>query len=298
MSHHVVVSAARRLAEARARENFPVALRVLPGRYRRHLLAVYAYARHIDDLGDEPFADPIDRLAVLDHIEAEVSALYRVDPADPQAPGSADGHAATHPVVRALAPTVADCRLPLHALVRLIESNRVDQHVTRYATVDQLVEYCTLSANPVGELVLHIFGQAGPATLALSDRICTALQLIEHLQDVAEDYRRGRIYLPKEDLDRFGVTEDELARSSASRQLRDLIGFEAERARAWLAAGAPLVSALNGWARLAVSGYLAGGRATLDALADAHHDPLRGAVRPRRRRVVRRWLTATVQSAG
>jgi squalene synthase HpnC len=283
----VLVPAARRLAEARARENFPVALRVLPGRYRRHLLAVYAYARHIDDLGDEPFADPIDRLAALDRIEAELRSLYR-----------SDGHDPTHPLVRGLAPTVAECQPPLRALVRLIEANRVDQQVTRYPTVDQLIDYCTLSANPVGELVLHIFGQAAPTTLALSDRICTALQLIEHLQDVAEDYGRGRIYLPAADLDRFGVTEDDLTRPTASRQLRDLIGFEAERARAWLDAGAPLVSALRGWGRLAVGGYLAGGRATLDALAAAGHDPLRSDVRPRRPRVVRRWLTATMQSAG
>ncbi|MER7893187.1 squalene synthase HpnC [Micromonospora sp. NPDC094482] len=285
MSQQTVVPAVHRLAQARAEENFPVALRVLPARYRRHLIAVYGYARYVDDVGDEPLAPGVDRIAELDRIEAELRALYT-------------GRTVSHPVVRALAPTVAECGLPLDALVRLVEANRVDQRVTRYATFAQLVEYCTLSANPVGELVLHVFGQAGPTQGELSDRVCTALQLIEHLQDVAEDHRRGRIYLPAEDLDRFGVGEADLARPAATRPLRELIAFEAERARAWLDSGAPLVSALRGWARVAVSGYLAGGRATLDALAAADHDPLRTAVRPQRRRVLRRWASATVRSAG
>ncbi|RKN21263.1 squalene synthase HpnC [Micromonospora musae] len=285
MSQQVVVPAVHRLAQARAEENFPVALRVLPDRYRRHLLAVYGYARHVDDLGDEPQAPGVDPTTELDRIEAELRALDT-------------GRAVHHPVVRALAPTITGCRLPVDVLIRLIEANRVDQRVTRYATFAQLVEYCTLSANPVGELVLHVFGQAGRAQRELSDRVCTALQIVEHLQDVAEDHRRGRVYLPGEDMERFGVTEEDLSRPAATRPLRELIAFEAERARAWLDAGAPLVSALHGWARLAVGGYLAGGRATLDALAAADHDPLRDAVRPDRRRVLRRWLAATVRSAG
>ncbi|MEV4121634.1 squalene synthase HpnC [Micromonospora sp. NPDC049645] len=285
MSPPAVALAARRIEQARAQENFPVALRVLPSRHRRDLLAVYRYARHVDDLGDEPLAPGVDRLVALDRLETELRALYA-------------GQPVTDRVVRALAPAVAECRLPLDPMLRLIEANRVDQHVTRYATFTQLVDYCTLSANPVGELVLHVFGQVGPARLALSDRICTALQLVEHLQDVAEDYRRGRVYLPAEDLDRFGVTEADLSGPTADRRLRELIGFEAERARAWIDAGAPLVSALHGWARLAVGGYVAGGRATLDALAGADHDPLRATVRPRNRRVFRRWLGAMVRSAG
>ncbi|MFI7608414.1 squalene synthase HpnC [Micromonospora sp. NPDC049366] len=285
MSQQTVVPAVHRLAQARAQENFPVALRVLPRRHRRHLVAIYGYARHVDDVGDEPVAPGVDRLAELNRVEAELRALYA-------------GRTVSHPVVRALASTVADCHLPLDALVRLVEANRVDQRVTRYETFAQLVDYCTLSANPVGELVLHVFGQVGQARRELSDRICTALQLVEHLQDVAEDHRRGRIYLPAEDLARFGVGEDELARPAASRALRELIAFEAERARAWLDAGAPLVSALHGWARLAVGGYLAGGRATLDALAEVDHDPLRWTVRPRRGRMLRRLASATVRSAG
>ncbi|MFG1953847.1 squalene synthase HpnC [Micromonospora sp. NPDC048830] len=285
MSHSAAVVPARRVEQARTRENFPVALRILPRRYRRHLLALYAYARQVDDLGDEALPAPTDRLAALDEVEAELRLLYA-------------GRRVTHPAVRVLVPTVAECRLPLDALVRLVEANRADQRVTRYATFDQLVEYCTLSANPVGELVLRVFGQDSPARIALSDRVCTALQIVEHLQDVAEDHRRGRVYLPAEDMARFGVTEADLARPTAGRQLRELVEFSAERARAWLDAGAPLVSALHGWARLAVGGYLAGGRATLDALAAADHDPLRTTVRPRGRRVLLCWLSATVRSAG
>ena len=285
MSEPAIAPAVRGVEQARAQENFPVALRLLPARYRRHLLALYGYARHVDDLGDEPLVSGLDRVAALDAVEAELRALYA-------------GGDVRHPVLRALAPTVAECRLPMDPLLRLIEANRIDQQVTRYATFEQLVDYCTRSANPVGELVLHVFAQAEPATVALSDRICTALQLVEHLQDVAEDHRRGRVYLPAEDLARFGVTEADLAAGTASRQLRELIGFEAERARAWLDAGAPLVSALHGWARLAVSGYLAGGRATLDALAAAGHDPLPVTVRPGRRRILTAWLAATVRSAG
>lgn len=311
----------RRLDQARSGENFPVALRVLPAATRRHLVALYDYARHVDDLGDEPLpsttgtgeprsapagrgeapppstrrgepdatakgpaAGP-DRLAALDEFEAELRDLYA-------------GRPVRHPVLRALGPTVQDRGLPLDPLLRLIEANRVDQHVTRYGTFGQLVDYCTLSANPVGELVLHVFGQASPERVALSDRICTALQIVEHLQDVAEDHRRGRVYLPKADLDRFGVTEDDLGQPRAGQALRELIGFEAERATAWLESGAPLVSSLRGWARLAVSGYLAGGRAALDALAEAGYDPLAGPPKPGRRQVVARWLIAAVRNPG
>ena len=189
-------------------------------------------------------------------------------------------------------------RLPLDPLVRLIEANRVDQVSNGYATFRQLVGYCTLCANPVGELVLHIFDQATPGRIELSDRICTALQLIEHLQNLSQDWRRGRVYLPTEDLDRFGVHTDDLGRLRATLALRDLVAFEAERARAWLDAGAPLVSALRGWARLAVGGYIAGGRAALDALQRSGYGPLPGPRRPSRSGVLSQWLRATTRSAG
>lgn len=241
-------------------ENFPVALRILPTRPRRHLMAIYGYARMVDDLGDEA---PGDRLAHLDAVEDELRAHYA-------------GQPPTDEVLRELARTVDARGIPVDVLVRLIEANRVDQVTARYATFEQLVDYCTLSANPVGELVLYVFGAHTPARVALSDRICTALQIVEHLQDVAEDHRAGRVYLPKEDLDRFGVGEADLAAPRASPALRRLVEYEAARAAAWLTAGEPLLGSLGGYARLAVSGYCAGGRAALGALARSGYDPLPG----------------------
>ncbi len=261
-----------------AAENFPVALRVLPRVSRRHLMAVYGYARMVDDLGDESSGD---RLASLDAVERELRALYT-------------GARVDNPVLVELAPTVRDRRIPVEPLIRLIEANRVDQVTTRYATFDQLVDYCRLSADPVGELVLYVFGQHSPARIALSDRICTALQLVEHLQDVAEDYRAGRIYLPKEDLDRFGVSEQDLAAPRAGDALRALIEYQAERAGAWLTAGEPLLGSLRGFARLAVSGYCAGGRAALDALTAAQFDPLPGPPKPTRAAVLGALVRTTL----
>ena len=190
-----------------ADENFPVALRLLPGRYRAHLTAVYGFARSADDMGDE--APPDERLALLDELEADLGRLYQ--------PG---GEVPRLPVIRALAPAVAQCAIPAQPFLDLIQANRQDQVVTRYQTFDELLAYCRLSANPVGRIVLYVFGAATPPRERLSDLVCTALQLAEHWQDVAEDLRAGRVYLPGEDLDRHGVTEAGLAAPSASPQVR------------------------------------------------------------------------------
>ncbi|WP_422769231.1 squalene synthase HpnC [Plantactinospora sp. WMMC1484] len=263
-------------------ENFPVALRVLPARTRRHLLALYTYARYVDDLGDEPDGTgrnetPAARLAGLDRFDREVRALY-------------DGRPPRHPVLVRLAPTVVDCRLPIDPLLRLIEANRRDQTVPRYRTFGALVDYCHLSADPVGELVLHVFGAASPERIRLSDRICTALQVVEHLQDVAEDRRRGRIYLPTEELAAAGVAEEDLDAPRAGEPLRRVVRRQATRAAELLDAGAPLLGDLRGWARLAVGGYVAGGRAALAALSRAGYDPLPGPPRPTRAGVAAAWL--------
>lgn len=269
-----------------AGENFPVALRVLPSRVRRHLLALYGYARFVDDLGDEPdetgrHPTPATRLAALARFEREVRMLYA-------------GHPPRHPVLVRLAPTVVDRRLPIDPLLRLIEANRRDQTVSRYPTFGALVEYCHYSADPVGELVLHVFDAASPARIQLSNRVCTALQIIEHLQDVAEDRRRGRIYLPGRDLVAAGVPEEDLDAPRAGERLRTVVRRQAERAAELLDGGAPVVGELRGWGRLAVGGYVAGGRAALAALARAGYDPLPGAPRPTRTGVaaalVRAWL--------
>jgi squalene synthase HpnC len=264
-------------------ENFPVALRLLPARYRGHLQAVYGYARAVDDMGDE--APPGQRARLLDDLEADLGRLYRFQGSDPGEPPRLG-------VVRALAPVVAECGVPRQPFLDLIQANRQDQIVSRYATFGDLAGYCELSANPVGRIVLYVFGAVSPERLVLSDRICTALQLAEHWQDVAEDYRAGRIYLPAEDLAAFGVGEAELAAPTASPQLRALLAFQVERARELLDQGAPLIGNLRGAARVAVAGYVAGGRAALAAIAGAGHDVLRATPKPRRGRLVREVLTA------
>ncbi len=264
-------------------ENFPVALRLLPARYRRHLQAVYGYARAVDDMGDE--APPGERARLLDDLEADLGRLYRFQGADPGEPPRLG-------VVRALAPVVAECAVPQQPFLDLIQANRQDQIVSRYGTFDDLVRYCELSANPVGRIVLYVFGAVSPDRLVLSDQVCTALQLAEHWQDVAEDYRAGRIYLPAEDLARFGVSEADLAARTASAQLRELMAFEVRRARMLLDQGAPLIGNLRGAARVAVAGYVAGGRAALAAIKGAGYDVLRVTPKPRRGRLVREVLTA------
>ncbi|MGH3424896.1 MAG: squalene synthase HpnC, partial [Nocardioidaceae bacterium] len=265
--------------EARA-ENFPVALRVLPVRTREHLYAVYRYARYVDDIGDE---SPADRESALLDVAADVRRLYA-------------GDFPTDEVVAGLHPVVRDRGVPMDPFLRLVEANLQDQRVSRYDTFEDLLGYCALSANPVGEVVLHVFGRATPDRVALSDRVCTALQLIEHWQDVAEDYRAGRIYLPGEDLRRFGVPENDLGGVTASPALTALLGFETDRALAWLDSGAVLVSTLRGWSRLAVSGYVAGGRAAAVQLRRAGHDSLAQVPKPSARDVAGAWLRATVRS--
>ncbi|WP_214415846.1 squalene synthase HpnC [Sphaerisporangium fuscum] len=258
-----------------ARENFPVALRLLPRRYRAHLSAVYGFARFVDDVGDE--AEPGERLRLLDAVESDLARLYA-------------GAAPRLPYIRALAPTVEACAIPPEPLRRLAEANRRDQVVSRYETFDDLLGYCELSANPVGHLVLHVFGAATPRRLAWSDGVCSALQVLEHCQDVGEDYARGRIYLPGRDLRRFGCTEDDLAGTTTPATLRRVVALQVERAVRLLGNGVPLVVSLAGPARVAVAGYVAGGRATATALRRSGHDVLGRAVRPRRARLAGAWL--------
>jgi squalene synthase HpnC len=265
-----------------AGENFPVAMRLLPPRFRNDLLAVYRYARYVDNVGDEAAGD---RRRALAEIAAVVQALYR-------------GEAVKDPVVAGLASTVERCRLPADPLLALVQANVMDQDVHSYATFDELLGYCKYSANPVGEIVLHIFDCVSDNGLALSSRICTGLQLIEHWQDVGEDYAVGRIYLPQQDMARYRVKASDLGGVRASPQLRALLAFETDRALAWLNAGAPLAATLSGWPRLAVSGYLAGGRAAAARLRAHGYDPLPTPPKPRARDIALAWATAKLKYAG
>jgi squalene synthase HpnC len=258
------------LREKERAENFPVALRILPRRYQRHLRALYDVARVIDDLGDAAAGD---RTELLMAFRSDLDGIWL-------------GRPPSTPVLRQLAATVRACDLDREPFDRLVAANLRDQVVSRYARYADLAQYCTLSADPVGRVVLKIFNSSAPRNLELSDRICTALQLVEHWQDVAEDRRAGRIYLPLEDLEAHGVAETDLDRTVATSAVRQLIAFETDRAADLLDSGAPLVASLHGWARLAVAGYVAGGRAAIDAMRRADYDVLSGTPRPRRRDVV------------
>lgn len=277
-----------RLYEAERAENFPVALRVLPAYLRARLRAVYAVLRVIDDLGDEPVAvagsgtepspgrTPDQRLERLAAFHADLDGVW-------------SGASVRAPVLRELVPVVRDTGLDRDPFDRLIAANVADQRVARYATWDELLGYCALSAEPVGRIVLALFGVRSDANVVRDcDAVCTALQLLEHWADVGEDRRRGRVYLPAEDLRAFGVAETDLDADRAGPALRRLVRHETARAVAMLDDGAHAVGALRGWSRIAVAGYVAGGRAAADALDRADGDVLAdGAPRRRRTDVVR-----------
>ncbi|MFI9495802.1 MULTISPECIES: squalene synthase HpnC [Streptomyces] len=273
-----------------ADENFPVAPFFLPQAWRDDLMAVYGFARLVDDIGDgdlapggadarhlgvEPGGDE-DRLALLDAFEADLHRVF-----------ATTGDGPRHPLLRALRPTVRRCALTPDPFLGLVEANRQDQKVRRYATYEELLAYCELSANPVGRLVLQITGTASPERVRRSDAVCTALQIVEHLQDVAEDLARDRIYLPAEDMARFHVGEDDLALPSAGASLRALIAFEAQRAHELLDEGTALVGSVHGRLRLLLAGFVGGGRAALGAVSAAGFDVLPGPPKPTAPRLLR-----------
>jgi squalene synthase HpnC len=252
---------------ARARtENFPVASLLFPRPLRPHLRAIYGFARLVDILGDEYEGD---RPAALDELEGELEACYSGEPA--------------WEVMRELQPTIRACSLPREPFLRLIEANRMDQHVSEYETWADLKWYCVHSADPVGRLVLGVLGHASePDLVALSDDVCTGLQLVNFLQDVPRDFALGRVYLPAADRRRFGVTELD----APSPELRRLLEFEAGRARGLLASGAELGRRLGGRTGRGVALFARGGLAALAALERAEWDIFDGRPRPSRAQLV------------
>ena len=238
-------------------ENFTVGSRLLPADKRRHFYAIYAFCRFVDDLGDEFEGD---RLRALDYWEEEVEACFAGTP--------------SHPYMVAVQDTVRSFDIPREPFVRLIEANRMDQATKRYATYADLLHYCRHSANPVGHLVLYVCGYRDEERQRLSDFTCTALQLANFWQDVARDHAMGRIYIPREDMDRFGYTEEELAQGVVTDGFRRLMAFEVDRARNLFHRGQPLVDRVDGDLKLDIALFSKGGLSVLDSIERQDFDVL------------------------
>jgi squalene synthase HpnC len=240
----------RRLARSHY-ENFSVASWFLPEGLRQHFFNVYAYCRISDDLGDE-VGDTAASLQLLDQWESELDACY-------------DGHP-RHPVFVALAETVRKFEIPKHEFVDLLTAFRQDQNVSRYETFNDLLGYCKFSANPVGHLVLYLCGYRDSDRQHLSDFTCTALQLANFWQDVSADFAKGRIYLPLQDLRRFGVSEDVIRDRENMSAFRDMIKFEVERAREWFRQGLPLIANVKRELAIDIELFSRGGQEILNAI--------------------------------
>jgi squalene synthase HpnC len=264
-------------------ENFPVASLVLPRRLRAPIEALYHFARHADDLADEGEAAPAERLAALARVRSDLA-------------GALGGAKASDPVVDRVASAVREGRLPGEGLFDLLDAFEQDVRVSRYARYADLVDYCRRSADPIGRALLHLFGAGGEDALRESDSVCTGLQLVNHWQDVALDWRRGRVYLPQEDMARFGVTEAHIAQCRADAAWRALMDFEVRRALGLLEAGAGLARRLPGRVGLEVALIVAAGRRVGQKLLAVEGDVFRR----RPRLVAGDWpavLLAAVRSA-
>ena len=232
-------------------ENFSVATWFLPRRLRQHFFNVYAYCRISDDLGDE-VGDTAASIALLDQWQLELDACYAGSP--------------KHPVFVALAETVRQCAIPKREFSDLLIAFRQDQTVTRFETFNDVLAYCRYSANPVGHLVLYLCGYRDAERQQLSDFTCTALQLANFWQDVSVDYAKGRIYLPLEDLRRFGVSEDDIALNQNTPAFVEMMKYEVERAHDWFRQGLPLVSKVNRELAVDLGLFTRGGQEILHAI--------------------------------
>ena len=238
-------------------ENFTVVSLLLPRRLVRHFHAVYAYCRWSDDLADETAGGQV-ALDLLAWWREELVSCYRGTP--------------RHPVTIALRETIRRFDIPPEPFLDLLVAFEQDQRVKRYQTFEQLVEYCRNSANPVGRLVLMLFECFDAEKGALSDEVCTGLQLANFWQDVARDLAVGRVYLPAEDRRRFGYTDEDLDARRFTPAFRALMRFEVERARGYFGRGARLLPLLPREARIDVDLFVRGGVAILDAIGRQDYD--------------------------
>jgi len=261
-------------------ENFSVLSWFLPHRLRPHFSSIYAFCRQTDDLGDEGALTPEERLARLNSWERDLRRCFETGP-QPE-----------HPYLVALRETVRRFDLPPEPFLYLIQANRMDQLVHGYPTYDDLLDYCEHSANPVGRLVLMLYGYRDVERQRCSDAICTALQLTNFWQDVARDYQqRRRIYLPQQDMARFGYSEAALAHGRSTPAFQALLAFEVQRTRAQFAEGMPLLRHLQGRPRRAVALFVQGGLKTLAAIERQHYDVF--SRRPTLSRRQKFWLMAS-----
>ena len=263
----------RKLAKSHY-ENFTVASWFLPREKRPHVHAIYAFCRFVDDLGDE---SPGDRLSLLDWWEEELRRCYTSTP--------------THPIAVALRETIHRFEIPQEPFLKLVEANRMDQRVGRHATFDDLQHYCDHSANPVGHLFLYLFGYRDEERQRLADATCTALQLTNFWQDVRRDWDMDRVYIPQEDMERFGYSEDRLQAGLVDDSFRDLMRFQVDRARGLFDEGAGLVDLVDGPARLDIALFTLGGLHILKAIERQGYDVL--SRRPTLSKFSRAWLVAS-----
>lgn len=252
-------------------ENFSIASRLLPHDIRQYLYAIYAFCRHTDDLGDEAAGD---RLTLLADWERELVHVYGGEP--------------KHPIMIALQDVVRRFGIPDEPFRKLIQANRMDQGRVRFDTYEELITYCEHSAIPVGQMVLYLLGDRSAESRALSDSTCTALQLANFWQDVARDFAMDRVYIPQEDMIRFGVAESDLAHGSASPAFKNLLRFEVGRAQELFEQGLPLVDRIEGRMKLDIALFSKGGIRVLEAIRARDYDVL--AKRPTVPALRKLWL--------
>ncbi|MEW4489804.1 squalene synthase HpnC [Thalassoglobus sp. JC818] len=232
-------------------ENFPVVTKVVPRDLRQHFANVYGFCRWADDLGDET-GSPEESLRLLSWWKSELHRCY-------------EGQV-SHPIYVALKPTIEKFSIPIDPFEDLISAFEQDQSVQNYDTFSQLTDYCRRSANPVGRIVLHLIGSPHPENLRCSDSICTGLQLANFWQDVSRDHDIGRVYLPREDRERFGYSDEDLEDKRFTPEFRQLLEFEVDRTRELFREGEPLVRSLSGRWRIVVDLFSRGGQMVLDEI--------------------------------